>query len=32
MRQTGLRSLAVLRGYIRAGRLFSETAAAKLGL
>ena len=32
MRQTGHRSLTVLRGYIRAGGLFNETAAAKLGL
>ena len=32
MRQTGHRSLTVLRGYIRAGGLFSDTAAAKLGL
>lgn len=32
MRQTGHRSLSVLRGYIRDGGLFTETAAAKLGL
>ena len=32
MRQTGHRSLQVVRGYIRAGGLFNETAAAKLGL
>ena len=32
MRQTGHRSLTVLRGYIRSGGLFNETAAAKLGL
>ena len=32
MRQIGHRSLTVLRGYIRAGGLFNETAAAKLGL
>lgn len=32
MRQTGHRSLQVVRGYIQAGGLFNETAAAKLGL
>jgi len=32
MRQTGHRSLSVLRGYIRTGGLFNDTAAAKLGL
>ena len=32
MRQTGHRSLTVLRGYIREGGLFTDTAAAKLGL
>jgi len=31
-RQTGHRSLVVLRGYIREGDLFREPAAAKLGL
>lgn len=32
MRQTGHKSVAVVRGYIRSGGLFSDTAAAKLGL
>ena len=32
MRQTGRRSLTVVRGYIRSGDLFREPAAAKLGL
>lgn len=32
MRQTGHRSVQVLRGYIRQGGLFQDTAAAKLGL
>ena len=32
MRQTGHRSVAVVRGYIRSGGLFVDTAAAKLGL
>ena len=32
MRQTGHRSFAVVRGYIRGGGLFHDTAAGKLGL
>ncbi len=32
MNQTGHKSLTVLRGYIRDGRLFAENAAAMLGL
>ena len=32
MRQTGHRSIQVVRGYIRSGDLFREPAAAKLGL
>ena len=32
MRQTGHKSLQVVRGYIRSGELFRDTAAAKLGL
>jgi site-specific recombinase XerD len=32
MRQTGHRSVQVVRGYIREGGLFNDTAAAKLGL
>jgi integrase len=32
MRQTGHRSVAVVRGYIRSGGLFMDSAAAKLGL
>jgi hypothetical protein len=32
MRQTGHRSLVVVRGYIRDGELFRDAASAKLGL
>jgi len=32
MRQTGHKSVQVVRGYIRHGELFRDTAAAKLGL
>jgi site-specific recombinase XerD len=32
MRQTGHKSVQVVRGYIRAGGLFNDSAAAKLGL
>jgi hypothetical protein len=32
MRQTGHKSLPVLRRYIRRGSLFNDNAAAKLGL
>lgn len=31
-KQTGHKSLQVLRGYIRDGSLFTENAAAKVGL
>lgn len=31
-KQTGYKSLPVLRGYIREGSLFTENAAAKVGL
>jgi hypothetical protein len=32
MAQTGHRSVQVLRGYIRSGGLFTENAAAQVGL